>query len=439
MPVTKPTTAIALPPKLPRPVQFANAAAALVRKVGLEFIKLDEQSLVREATKATGLSDFGDGPFLEPMRLLLESLECDARLSLLGRTIAKAEIVRLLSNRLQMVRDRAENPQIAEVEIRRPLFVVGLPRTGSTILHDLLARDPRSRAPLTWECMYPSPPPERESYETDARIETCDGQFVGVDRLIPGFKAMHPMGARLAQECVVLSQHSFCSPIFHNEYRVTAYQDWFDACADISTETWPAVYDYHRQQLQHLSWRCPGERWVLKSGMHMWALEHLFSVYPDACIVQTHRDPVKVATSYASLTTLVRSMSSDAVDPAEIASDWTPRLAAALDHAIDVRESGSAASGSVFDMHFTEFLTDPMSVVEKIYDHFDLELTGDAADAMCVFIAENPQGKHGLHRYTPEEYGLDVATERERFARYTGRFGIEPEAAGSIEGKLRDL
>lgn len=443
MSVSTSTTPIALPPKLPRPVRFANAAAALARRVGLQLIKLDEKTLVREATRATGLSEFGDAPLFEPMRLLLESLECDAQLSLLGRTIAKTEIVRVLSNRLQVVRDRAQNPPIAEVMIRRPLFAVGLPRTGSTILHDLLAQDPASRAPLTWECMYPSPPPERAHFETDARIETCERQFAGVDRLIPGFKAMHPMGARLAQECVVLSQHSFCSPIFHNEFRVTSYQDWFDACSDPSTpasaQPWPGVYDYHRRQLQHLSWRCPAERWVLKSGMHMWGLEHLFAEYPDACIVQTHRDPVKVATSYASLTTLVRSMSSDAVDAAEVAADWTPRLAAALDHAIDVRDSGTAPPGSVFDMHFTEFLADPMGVVEKIYDHFELGLTGEAADAMRTFIANNPQGKHGVHRYLPESYGLDVPTERARFARYTERFGIEPEAAEPAEGKLMDL
>jgi len=428
------TSAIAQVPRLPRPVRWANAAAALARKVGVEFIKLDEASLLREATRQTGLSDFGDEPFFGPMRILLDSLEGDARLSLLGRNIARSEIVRLLVNRLQLVRDRAENPQIGDVEIRRPMFVAGLPRTGSTILHDLLAQDPHSRAPLTWECMHPSPPPQRETIDTDPRIEACDSTFEGVDRLIPGFKAMHPMGARLAQECVVLTQHSFCSAIFHNEYRVTRYQDWFDSRSDLPADSpdqpWPGVYEFHRRQLQHLSFRCPTERWVMKTGMHMWALEHLVDTYPDACIVQTHRDPVKVVTSYASLTTLVRSMSSDAVDPAEIASDWTPRLADALHHAIDVRDSGRVAAGSVFDMHFTEFLADPMTVIEKIYDQFDLELSGEAADAMRAFIANNPPGKHGVHRYVPEEYGLDVPTERARFAQYTERFGIEPEAPG---------
>ena len=429
-------TEIAKPPQLPLALRMANRTASLAPRAAHLLIRLSEESLVARAVAQTGLSDFGEGPLLSPLRRLLGSLEEDAQLSLLGRVLARREIVRTLVNRLEMVRDRKRHPQIAEVPIQRPIFVVGLPRTGSTILHDLLARDPGTRAPLTWECMYPSPPPDRKSYQTDPRIERCDAQFPAVDRLIPGFKAMHPMGARLAQECVVLTQHSFFTPIFHNEYRVTSYQDWFDAQG---AETWLPVYDYHRQQLQHLSWRCPGQRWVLKSGMHMWGLEHLLATYPDACIVQTHRDPVKVATSFASLATLVRGMASNAVDAAEVAADWTPRLAAALEHAIDVRDAAGAAAGRCFDVHFQEFLTAPLACVEKLYDYFDIELTGEAADAMRAFILENPPGKHGVHRYTAEAYGLDVAEERERFARYTARFGIEPEPAGPVKGAIRDL
>jgi hypothetical protein len=358
------------------------------------------------------------------LRWLIESLEEEAALTWLGRNIARRELVRLLRNRLELVRDRAVHPEIARETVRRPLFVIGLPRTGSTILHDILAQDPDNRVPLTWECMYPSPPPRRECYETDPRIATCDAEFPGVDRLIPGFKAMHPMGARLAQECVVLMQYSFCSPIFHNEYRVPGYQDRVDRC------DWRPVYEHHRRQLQHLQWRCRGERWVLKSGAHMWGLEHLLPTYPDACIVQTHRDPIKVVTSFASLATLVRSMGSEAVDPTEVAADWTPRLAAALHHAIDVRDAPGFPGERVFDVHFEDLLASPMGAVERIYAHFDLTLTGAAADRMRAFVGENPQGKHGWHRYAPAQYGIDVAAERQRFRRYTERFGIADEPDG---------
>jgi hypothetical protein len=425
---------IARPPRLPRAVRAANRVAGALRGMGVPLARLDEADLLRTARRGAGLTDLGDEPCLEPLRLLLESLEREASLTWLGRSIARREIVRLLENRLRLVEDRRRNPEIAQVEIRRPLFVVGLPRTGSTILHDLLAQDPANRVPLTWECMWPSPPPRRDSFETDPRIAECDAQFPGVDRLIPGFKAMHPMGARLGQECVVLTQHSFASPIFHNEYRVPSYEDWVDAC------DWRPVYEFHRRQLQHLQWRCAGERWVLKSGMHMWGLEHLFDAYPDALVVQTHRDPVKVATSFASLATLVRSMSSDAVDAREVAADWIPRLARALEHAMDVRKRMGEPPERFYDLQFRDFVRDPIGAVEKVYGHFGLTLTGQAADRMRAFVAANPQGKHGVHRYRPSEYGLDPARERERFRRYTERYGIEAESEGAApEGQIRDL
>ncbi len=425
---------IVRPPKLPRGVRAANRVAGALRRAGLPLARLDEESVLEAARREAGSSDLGEGPFLEPLRLLCASLEEEARLTWLGRSIARRELVRVVRNRLQLVADRRANPGIAEVEIRRPLVVVGLPRTGSTILHDILARDPANRAPLTWECNDPSPPPEAATYESDGRIARNDEQLAGVDRLIPGFKAMHPMGARLAQECVVLFMHSVATPIFHNSYRVPSYEDWVDEACD-----WRAVYAFHRCQLQHLQWRCARERWVLKSGVHMWGMEHLLGTYPDACLVQTHRDPVKVATSFASLATLVRSMGSDAVDAAEVAADWTPRLARALEHAIDVRDGGAFAPERFCDVHFPELLADPMKVVERIYGHFGLPLGGEAADRMRAFIADNPQGKHGMHRYRPEEYGLDVPRERERFRRYTERFGIVPESGGAQAGAVRDL
>ncbi len=426
---------IARPPRLPFAVRAMNGAAGMARKVGIPLGRLDEASLLDAATReAGGADDLGEGPFLEPLRRLLLALEHEARLSFLGRSIARQTLVRVIRNRLQLVADRKRYPEIADVQIRRPLVVVGLPRTGSTILHDILARDPASRAPRTWECDAPSPPPDRELPGVDPRIAASDAQLAGVDRLIPGFRAMHPMGAQLAQECVVLTMHSMASPIFHNSYHVPSYEDWLDDACD-----WAPVYAFHRRQLQHLQWRSPGERWVLKSGAHMWALDHLLETYPDACIVSTHRDPVKVATSFASLATLLRSLASDAVDAREVAADWTPRLAKVLDRATQVRDSGRFSQERFFDVQFPDLLADPMAVVERIYDHFGFELSGAAADAMRAFIAENPQGKHGHHRYTPEEYGLDVARERERFEGYTARFGIEAESQGGQAGVVRDL
>jgi hypothetical protein len=323
---------------------------------------------------------------------------------------------------MNYIGDRRQHPAIAKESIVAPIVVVGMPRTGSTILHDLLAQDPDSRAPLTWETMFPSPPPEPETFDTDPRIEACDAMFPGVDAQIPAFKAMHPMGARLSQECVTTMADTMCSPLFHNQFRVPAYQDWVDHEAD-----WSLVYEFHERQLQHLQWKVKRDRWVLKTGAHMWGLEHLLDRYPDARIVFTHRDPVKSMTSYASLTSLVRSMGSDEVDPVEIAEDWTARIKRVLEHSIAVRERTDHPRAQFYDMHFQDFVSDQFGVVERIYDRFQLPLSGEAADRMRAFIADNPKDKHGIHRYAPSEFGVDPERIRESFRPYMERFGLDPE------------
>jgi hypothetical protein len=298
-----------------------------------------------------------------------------------------------------------------------------MPRTGTTILHDILAADPDSKAPMTWEAMFPSPPPEAATFKTDPRIEACAATFPGVEVQIPAFKAMHPMGAELSQECVTLMAETMCTPLFHNQFRVPSYQDWVDCEAD-----WKHVYDFHIKQLQHLQFRNPGPRWVLKTGSHMWGLEHLLATYPDARVVFTHRDPVKTMTSYASLTALVRSMGSDEVDPIEIAEDWTARIKRVLEHAIEVRSAKEYPNAIFYDMHFQDFVADQFAEVEKIYAAFDLPMTEQGGAAMKRFIADNPKGKHGIHRYSPEEYGVVPDKIRNDFRPYLDRFGLAPEA-----------
>ena len=281
------------------------------------------EAIVAEAGRRTGgLDDLGEGPFLEPMALFLESLEREARLNEIGRLIARERALGHTVNRLGYVHDRKHFPAIADERIVAPVFIIGFPRTGTTILHDILAQDPDSRAPLTWETMFPSPPPDAATFDADPRIELCQSFMPNAETETERdrkFKAMHPMGATLSQECVVMMGESMCTPLFHNQFRVPTYEDWVDHDAD-----WSHVYRFHERQLQHLQWRNPQDRWVLKTGAHMWGLEHLLRTYPDARIVFTHRDPVKSVTSYASLTTLVREMGSDDVDRFEVAQTGPP-------------------------------------------------------------------------------------------------------------------
>lgn len=385
--------------------------------------QLSLDAILSEARqRAGGLDDFGEGPFLEPLALLLDSLEREGRLNALGRVIARERVLGHTVNRLGYAADRKRFPEIARQEIVKPVFIIGMPRTGTTILHDILAQDPDNRVPLTWEAMFPSPPPETATFESDPRIARCAATFPAVELQIPAFKAMHPMGATLSQECVTMMGEAMCTPLFHNQFRVPTYQDWVDREAD-----WSHVYDLHRRQLQHLQSRHRSARWVLKTGAHLWGLEHLLRTYPDARIVFTHRDPVKSMTSYASLTALVRSMGSDDVDPLEIASDWTARLRRVLEHGVEVRSQNEYPRAIFYDMHFSDFVADQFEVVRKIYAAFDLPMTALAAERMQAFIADNPKGKHGIHRYAPEEYGVEPAAVRRAFRKYIERFALVPE------------
>jgi hypothetical protein len=386
-------------------------------------VEIDEKSLMEEAKRNTGLSDFGDEGFLVGLRKLLWSLENEARLNPVGRLIAHGVLMRNLENRLMVARDWRQHPEMGREEIVKPLFVVGLPRTGSTILHDLLAQDPGNRVPLTWECHRPSPPPERETYQTDPRIAECD-EYIAMTSgaLIPEFQAIHPMGARLAQECLMLQAHDFVSVIFANQFRIPTYQEWVE-----TTDLGP-VYATHRRQLQYMQWRCPGERWVLKSTGHLWGLAPLFETYPDAGIVMTHRDPLKLIASHASLVSMACSMGSDEVEPHDVGRRWSRSWESAMRQGIAFRESGEVDESSFFDMHFAELLKDPIAMVGRIYAHFGLELGAEAEARMRRFLDENPQGKHGTHSYTLEQFGLDPAAERERYRFYQEYYGVASES-----------
>ena len=387
----------------------------------LETLELD--AILAEAARRTGgLDDLGDGPFVEPLALFLESLEREARLNDIGRFIARERALGHTVNRLAYVHDRKAFPAIADERIVAPVFIIGFPRTGTTILHDILAQDPASRAPLTWEVMFPSPPPDASTFDTDPRIATAAALLPNPETETDRdrrFRAMHPMGATLSQECVVLMGESMCTPLFHNQFRVPTYEDWVDHDAD-----WSHVYRFHERQLQHLQWRNRRDRWVLKTGAHMWGLEHLLRTYPDARIVFTHRDPVDSVTSYASLTTLVRETGSDDVDPFEVAQDWTARLKHVLDHAMAVRDSTSHPDAKFYDMKFSDFVADQFAVVSEIYEALGLPMTDEGAARMRAFIADNPQGKHGVHQYTPEEFGIDRATIRRDFQSYIERYDL---------------
>ncbi|OGR31268.1 MAG: hypothetical protein A2139_09210 [Desulfobacca sp. RBG_16_60_12] len=401
-------------------LRLVNAAGRRFVKNGHTWLSLDEKLLLNQACERTGLDDYGDDSFREGLRVLLGSYELDAELSFIGRICVNSDTMRLLSNRLRLVEDRRRHPGIGAEVIRRPLFITGLPRSGTTFLHALLAQDPAHRAPQVWEVMHPSPPPETASYATDRRIATTARQLKLADILMPDFKKVHLIGARLPQECIAITSHAFRSYAFETMSAVHSYRAWHDG-QDKRPE-----YEFHRQFLQHLQWRCPGQRWVLKAPGHLLALEGLLQVYPDACILMTHRDPLKVLASCASFTEVLRRAFSDQVDKAAMARQVSERWAEGAGLAVKHRQAGNLRQ-QMFDVQYLELVRDPMAMVRRIYEHFDLGLTKAAETAMERFLAENPKDKGGVHRYSLESFGLNPEVERRHFQSYLDCFGIEPE------------
>ena len=408
--------------QLPWPVRVMNRAGAVLRRAGVPLLPLDAELLMARARKATGLDDFGDEDFREGFDQILASLEGEANLTILGRTVARSDLQRLLENRLRVADVARRHPEIDAEKVEAPIFIVGSPRTGTSILHELLAQDPALRVPSTWEVMQPWPPPETASYHSDPRIAEVDKHFSGVDRLLPDFKQMHPMGAELPQECAVISAQDFATMVWHTQFNVPSYQAWFDAMDH------RRLYRGHRRQLQYFQWRCPGSPWVLKSPQHLWTLRSLFEVYPDARIIQTHRDPLRVVASLTSLCSMLRSMTSDTIDAAAVGADWSPRLAAGLEHAMEVRDTTQIPDAQVFDLVFRDFMHDEIAAVARIYDHFGMTFSAESERRMRAFLAQNAQGQHGRHTYRLADSGLREAAERPRFTAYQDRYGVPSES-----------
>jgi hypothetical protein len=379
------------------------------------------EGFVSQARELTGLDDLGDDTWGEGLDRLLASLEAEARLSDVGLQVVTGDILGHLANRLGIVAWRRDHPEVARGTIRTPLVIVGQPRTGTTILYDLLAQDPAHRAPLSWEVDRPCPPPETATYATDPRIAEVQAQLDVACQMVPGFTAFHPLGARLAQECVRITGGDFRSMIFATQYRVPSYARWLLWDADMA----PA-YRWHRRTLEHLQSRHAGERWLLKSPGHIWCLGTLLAEYPDAVLVQTHRDPLRVIASVSALIALLRRMACDDPSVAEAAAEYVDYNIEGLDRSIAARRDGTVPADRVIDVQFSAFMADPFGTIRIIYERLDRQLDAATERRMRDFLAAHP-GDQGGQRYTFADTRLNAGEFRERVRRYQEHFDVPSE------------
>lgn len=377
--------------------------------------------LIEQACEMAGSDDFGgDDSWREGLGLLCDGLVTEARLNDLGVEIASLDLIRPMVSRLQITKWRKENPEVATKPITRPIFIVGQPRTGTTILFDLLAQDPQLRPPLTWEVDNPYPLPSPETYDTDPRIAEAQASIEMSEQIVPGLLAFHPMGALLGQECVRITAGQFASMIFSVQYRLPTYYRWLLYNAD-----YRPAYAYHRTFLQHLQSGVPGQ-WLLKSPAHLWQLDALAAEYPDALIVQNHRDPLNVISSIAALTHHLRRLASDDSSITDCAGQSCEEITVGLERGMKLRDSPALAGHQIVDVQFADFIRDPFATIRALYAELGRELSPIAEANMRAHLAAHP-GDGGGSRYTWDDTGLDAGAVREQVREYQQRFGVPDE------------
>ena len=377
---------------------------------------MDADALVAEACATTGLDDFGGTEWREGLDLLVGSITADAQLSEVGELAVSAQITSNLTNRLRIVDWVRTHPEVVDTPIERPRFVLGLPRTGTTLLSYLLDCDPATRSLLRWEAMDPIPPPELAKFTTDPRIAAAEESSAMLDLLNPGFKAIHYEPADGPTECVTLFAQDFRSLLWETVVNVPAYGEWLlDGC------DYASAYSHHRRSLQVLQSRVPG-RWALKSPNHCFGLDALVAEYPDAELVMTHRDPFEVCASLCSLVTNLSGTFSDADHRVYIVRHWVDVAAQAVDRVMRFRDR--EGDDRFVDVRYADLMADPVASVRTIYGRFGDEVTDDTAAAIAAYAAANRQGTHGTHRYDPADYGLDRAAVDARFDEYRDRFDL---------------
>ncbi|MEH6593797.1 MAG: sulfotransferase [Halioglobus sp.] len=375
--------------------------------------------LHEQAAAATGLDDFGEPLYREGLGVLLESYDETAQLSDVGRYVCWAMLLNCLRGRLYAIEGIKKNPACLNTPIEKPLFIVGLPRTGTTVLHRLLASCADNQGLEYWLGSFPKPRPPRDTWQGDQRFLEVEKSLQSLNQLNPELKKIHEMSADGADECRLLLMQSFANVTFQANATAPAYEQWL-----YQTDMREA-YKLYARTLQLIGMNDGGKRWVLKDPSHLWALDVLLDVFPDATVIQTHRDPVQLIPSVCSLVLTARRMQEPDISPQAIGAAELQQWDTVLNNAMGVRKRHP---GRFIDIQFEDFVRDPVATVLGIYRQMGETLQPETAQGMQQWMRKHPQHQHGGHNYRAMDFGLNPDLIRERFSDYCQYFEVQPHA-----------
>ena len=410
-----------VPPERPDWANRINEEGSYMDIQGI--VPLDEESLLASAERNTGLSDYGADHWREPFGHLVRSYDTEARLNLMGRLRVRSDLLIWLEARLMIEETYRQHPEIEDEKIEMPMVIVGQGRSGTSAMINVLSAHPDNGSVRTWEAMFPCPPPERDTYFTDPRIDKADKLIQQWNRLVPEIEALHEYTGIVPTECIQALNISFMGWQWLN---ALAPAPSYSAYA-VGASKVPALTDYKRL-LKLLQWKNPRERWILKAPSHLTWLPDLVEVFPDAKFIWPHRDPLKALASVVDLIGCMQWCSTDQPfsDGALVQYTDSELVAGMLNNAIDWIEEEKLPPDRICNLQFKEFVDDRIAGVQTIYETFGLELTDEGLAAMQKYVDENPRGERKPHVYS---IGSDdqVAYERKAFERYQDYFGVANE------------
>jgi hypothetical protein len=382
---------------------------------------LDATSLIEQSARARGsqlsrLAPFPQDELAGPLALLLDDLNGTARLTARGRDLTDSYLTRLIMVRRQLDAVAIDQAEVVHSRVEAPVFVVGAPRTGTTVVHRLLAHVPGMRAPEGWELLYPLPSPVPGQDSEDPRIDWAGEELTAPQNISGDLLTIHSYSARMPKECLSAMSFALRSEEFISRYDVPTYREWLTDC-DMA----PA-YGIHRNVLAALQRNRPADRWVLKSPVHLQNLPTLMATYPDARLLITHRDPLPMLSSVSSLVATMRSAFSNDVDPVAIGRYHLDLYSQSLSDLSGFLDSGLLPDNRVVHIHHTEIVQDPVGVVCDVLELLSVPVTETTRVELSRLAAEDRADSLGAHRHDPTEFGLDPNVVRDRFDGYIERF-----------------